>query len=409
MENTELGALIPRSEFLERQQRVAEEAAHRGLDGVVAWSKCGGTYDAYADAVYLANHYTAFPHIRDLEPHWSARGHAAVIIPVHGEATLVVDMADYRADLVIAPDVRYSNDVVGEVAAVLRDRGISQGRVGLSGVEFMSWKSFRDLSQHLPGVEFVPADDLLDRMRMLKSEAEIDMLRVSGRIGAQAFEAMMEAVTPGQTEADAVAAGVDVITRAGGALYTALVASGPHDAALVWSALPGYDSNRQLEVGEMFHVDMYAPICGGYLIDYSRSTVVGGRATVSQREVLDASVAAVEAVIEAIDDGATAGDLARAGEHFLDENGFRWTEQDAAARDTARNDLNFPAWGHGFGLTWEPPWLIEGDETPIVPGMCLAIERHVGRPGVGTAAFEQNVVVLESGPEVLSTAKIRWW
>jgi Xaa-Pro dipeptidase len=317
---------------------------------------------------------------------------------------------DYRDDLVVCPDVRYANDVIGAVAEVLRDRGSTTGMIGVSGSEFLSWAHYTDLKQRLPAAELTPADEVLDNARMIKSEAEFEMLRTSGRIGADAFEAMMSAVEPGKTEADAVAAAVDVITRAGGALYTALVASGPHDSALVWSALPGYDSSRPLQEGEIFHVDMYAPICGGYLIDYSRSTVVGGNPTEAQREVLEASVGAVDAVIAAIEPGATATDLARAGETFLDENGYRWSDASSATRDVARNDLNFPAWGHGFGLTWEPPWLIEGDTTPITPGMCLAIERHVGSPGVGTAAFEQNVIVHNDGAaEVLSTARVRWW
>lgn len=402
---TELGALIPREEFALRQQRVAEEARRRGLSGLIAWSKCGGTYDAYAAVVYLANHYSPFPHIRDLKPYWTARGHAAVIVPADGQATLVVDLADYRPDLVAASEVRYENDVIGGVAAVLREQGLATGRLGLAGVEFFSWASWRDLASRLPALELVPADDVLDDQRMVKSPAELEMVRQSGRVGARAFEAMMAAVHPGETEADAVAAAVDVITRAGGALYTALVASGPHDSALVWSPMPGYDAERQLERGEIFHVDLYAPICGGYLVDYSRSTVVGGDPTPAQREVLEASVAAVDAVIEAIEPGVTAGDIARAGERFLAREGYRSEETD----EVARNELNFPAWGHGFGLTWEPPWIIEGDPTEIMSGMCLAIERHVGRPGVGTAAFEQDVIVLESGPEIVSTARTRWW
>ncbi len=404
--SVQLGALIPREEFANRQGHVAMEAQRHGLDAVVAWSKGGGTYDAYADVAYLANYYTAFPHLRDLKPLWTGRGHAAVIVPAHGDAVLVLDTADYRPEVIAAPDVRFDNDVLGAVAGVLTDRGLATGRVGLAGWEFLSIGAYRDLASRLPALDLQPADDILDRARMIKSPAEIEMLRRSGSIGSQAFEAMMANVAPGRTEADAVAAGVDVLTRAGGALYTALVASGPHDAALVWNELPGYDAERPLERGEFFHVDMYGPACGGYLFDFARSTVVGGDASDAQRDLLEASVAAIDAVIAAIDGGATAADLARAGDGFLHREGF---SGDNREDDVARNDLNFPAWGHGFGLTWEPPYLMVGDQTPIVPGMCVAIERHLGRSGVGTVAFEQNVVVLDSGPELISTASSRWW
>jgi Xaa-Pro aminopeptidase len=403
---TAIGVLISQEEFRLRQQKVAESAKRRDLAGILCWSKCAGTYDGYGDAVYLANHYSYFPHIRDFKPHWTTHGHVPVIIPADGDPVVIVDLETFRDDLIAISDIRFYNDVVRGAAEALKERGMASERVGLSGSELLPIAARAELSKHLPTLELVEADEVVEDLRMIKSPAEIEMLRTTGRVGAEAFNAMMRAAIPGNTEADAVAAAVDIITRAGGALYQALVASGPNDGFAAWNPLPGYDASRQLEEGDFFHCDMYAPVCGGYLFDYSRSKVVGDTANQGQRDLLEVSVGSVHAVIDALEIGAPVGLAARAGDAFLKEQGY--SEQSGDGGVDAKKDL-FAAWGHGFGLTWERPWLIEDDETLVEQGMCLAVERFVSRPDVGTVAFEQNVVMLESGPEILSGATIRWW
>jgi Xaa-Pro aminopeptidase len=394
---SQLGSLIPREEFVKRQAAVAEAARQRGLDGVVCWSKCGGTYDAYSDAVYLANHYTVFPHLRDYHPHWAAHSHIAIVIPVDDDPLLVVDL-EHRADLLAVADVRCKPDVEQALVDGLRDRGLERARLGLSGTEYFALSSHRRIAAMLPRLTLVPVDDLMDDIRVIKSQAELEMLRASGRVSGEAFDAMMAAVAPGDTEADAVAAAVDVITRSGGALYSALVSSGPDNEFAVSNPLPGYDASRTLKDGELFHVDMYGPVYGGYLFDYSRSTVVGGHASDAQKDLLELSVKAVDTVVKTIKPGVTAEELAITGDQFLAENG-----------DADANLDIFSGWGHGLGLGWEPPWLIRGDTTKIAPGMCIAVERFVSEPGVGTVCFEQNVIVHEAGPEIISSGQIRWW
>jgi Xaa-Pro aminopeptidase len=96
-------------------------------------------------------------------------------------------------------------------------------RSGYLARSSFSRATYTDLKQRLPAAELTPADEVFDNAWMIKSEPELETLRTSGRIGADAFEAMMSAVEPGKTEADAVAAAVDAIMRAGGALYAALV------------------------------------------------------------------------------------------------------------------------------------------------------------------------------------------
>src|SRR5947207_6541386 len=154
-------------------QRVAEECARRGFDGLLAWSRGGGTVDSCGDVLYLANFSTPIPRHQNQRPLWMGRGYAAVYVPADGEPVLVVDLPDYRRDLVAVDDVRVGIDVPKTVARALVERGARAGRIGLAGGEIISWESQRTLEEALPAAEFVVADDILEALRMIKSEAEL--------------------------------------------------------------------------------------------------------------------------------------------------------------------------------------------------------------------------------------------
>ena len=59
-------------------------------------------------------------------------------------------------------------------------------------------------------------------------------------------------------------------------------------------------------------------------------------------------------------------------------------------------------WGHGLGLGWEPPWLGPACNERLEPGMCLAIERRAAVDGLGGAQYEDDVLVGDDGPELLT-------
>jgi Xaa-Pro aminopeptidase len=62
------------------------------------------------------------------------------------------------------------------------------------------------------------------------------------------------------------------------------------------------------------------------------------------------------------------------------------------------------AWGHGLGLGFEPPWIDVGSEVVVEEGMCFAIERRIGTPGVGGAQYEDSVLVGSGGADLLTPA-----
>ncbi|MFZ5631452.1 MAG: M24 family metallopeptidase [Bacillota bacterium] len=399
---------IPREEFIARQKKCAQMAKEKGLSGLLVWSKGGGTVDRYGDVLYLSNHYSSFPHIPDNPPAWAGRACSAVIIPAEGDPALLVEIPDYRRDLVAIGDVRYSINLPELAARTIKEKGMAGGKVGLVASETMLLGPYKLLLSHLPNVEFVAADDILTSMRVIKSPNEIKFMRKAGEVGSKILTAVMEAVEPGKTEAEVILEGLKVATLEGAATYDFPTASGPFNQFYCASSLPSWDTARKLKKGEIFHVDMYGAY-QGYYYDFSRTTIVGGEATAAQKEICEASKATCEEVIKAIRPGVTAEELAFVGMDFLKKIGYAGKEGHTASNVTAALAESFPSFGHSIGLGWEAPWLMPGDKTVIRAGMCLAIERAVGNDEVGTSAFEENLIVTESGAEVVSVTKKVWW
>src|SRR5687768_3430173 len=164
---------IPREEFAERRQRFGAMLRERGLDGALVWSKGGAALDLFGPVFYFSNHYTPFPQLADEPPSWAGRAHTGLVIGADGDATLISDIPDYRADLVAVNDVRVSLDVPGAAADVLSERGLGAGRVGLIARDTMLVGSYQRLVERLPEVEWVACEDLFAEIRMIKSPNEI--------------------------------------------------------------------------------------------------------------------------------------------------------------------------------------------------------------------------------------------
>ena len=395
-------AIAP-AEFRERQERARKAAAEAGLDGIVVYSRGGAFVDMHADVLYLTNHYSQQPYMPDHAGIGTARSHGVVVLPVDGPPVLVVDVPWWRSDLVVADDVRGSNDVTGRVGQALRDTGLLGRRVGLVGTGYMTAAAYLGLREAAGDTDLVVVDDLVERLRLVKSPAETELIRRSVAVGDRAVRAMMEAAVQGATEADAARAAVDVITPAGAVLYDAACASGARSHQFTWARLPSHDAVRPLERGDFFHVDCYGAY-GGYFWDFGRTRVIGDQPTDAQRDLLEATIEGVEHVCAAIRPGRTAGEVFAEGAAWMRANPVV-ASLPAGEADTE----GFPAVGHGIGLSWEAPWLMEGDRTVLEPGMYLAVELLLGHESVGGTMFEHNGIVTQDGFEVLTTCPARWW
>lgn len=385
---------VPSAEFTERRARAAAAAKAAGYAGLIVCSRGGGTVDRYANVLYLANFYSSFPFIPDVAGHWSARAHAFVVLPVDGAPILITDMP-VKPEEVRVTDVRTGDDVVAELARAVTDRGLAESTLGVAGADALPWTTAQAIQGALPEARLEPADALLDRLRMIKSPAEIRLLRKASEIGGRAIDGMMEKAVAGASHGEIMGEGLRLLAAEGAMLYNNFIGSGRggNDPRATYADFPTWSSEARIEDGDWFHIGA-SGVWRGYYFDHSRSKPIGNP-TAPQVEAFEAAIAAVEASIARVRPGVTAGEVAEAGFARLVELGF-----------STKSDFN--GMGHGVGMGWDLPWLVPGDATELEPDMVLCVERSVEKQGY-VGDFEQTVLVTATGSELLTHARKRRW
>ena len=396
---------LNKEEVQQRCKVCQAEVNKKGLNGVMVWSRGGGTWDRYAGCGYLANHYQQRCYLPDQAPLWTGRSHCVLMIPKVGDPVLCVTTLEYRRDLVTVEDVRYSTDFFGLVADTAKELGMDVGEVGLMYGDTLTWKIGTEVSARLPEMKWVPCDDIMEEMRMVKSPMEIGVIRKACEIGSEAMNIIMRGVEEGKTEAQILGPAMDYIVSCGGALYFVVANHGENSTPVHSIDFPGYDNTRPVKNGELFKVDMIL-VYEGYICDFGRSTVVGGKADPVKKQMLETVTNACEHVMAHVRPGITIRELCEIGDKYLEEHGVTLSAQQD---DPDKVYAAFPPhWGHGIGMTWERPWFIHEETMELKPGMYVAVEKALYKEGVGTITYEQNLIVTETGSETLTTTQKLW-
>ena len=376
---------IARSEYEERRKRLAVEARAQNLDGVVVWAREGTAADRAGYAIYLANYYTKFfPGLDDCVPHFAALGHAAVVVPAEGNATLVVDMHYhyYPAERVSEAIDRVVHDtnVVRGVVSALADQGLIRGRLGLIGSQIISAKHFQALKDALPSVEWRIVDDLLIDHMQVKSEAEWRIIRHGCQAVNEVTDDILAAAVPGISE-------FDLMQRAARQLAE-------RDCELWWLRPAG---PRRLENGQIYFMSVVG-WCQGYFFDIARNKIVGAKAGAQPNPTLEALNQFILRQAAELKPGRTGAEAAEFGlRYFIDDlKAVTRMEIEAGAL------CPFPAFGHGLGLNYGRPYIREGESMVLQPGMYLAIEANYADPVLGMAEAEVDVEITAEGPKILT-------
>ena len=229
-----------------------------------------------------------------------------------------------------------------------------------------------------------PTRGLVEELRMVKTEQEIELLRKVAQIAGRAFDRVRAAVRPGLRERDVAFLLEQTFHELGadGPAFETIVAAGER------GALPhGRASDRVLEHGDLVVVDFGAR-AGGYNSDTTRTIVVGEPSREQCR------------LIEAVR-------LAQAESMTLMRPGVAADAVDRKAREVLASETNAfqHGLGHGIGLlVHERPFLSPSDQTLLQAGMVITNEPGIYVPGWGGVRLEQMVLITDSGPQVLSPA-----
>lgn len=272
----------------------------------------------------------------------------------------------------------------GAFRAALQELELTEQVVGIDALTMRAGEYLALLAE-APELQVRRAERELMRLRALKEPAEIAALREAVALSERALAGLLPELEVGQSERE-IAERLSELLRAQGSegdAFPALVQSGPN------SALPhGSPSARQLGEGEPLLLD-YGGIKGGYPADITRTYALG----VPQGElarIFEVVSAANRAAIAATRPGAEMQEVDRAARRVIEAAGY-------GKYFTHRT-------GHGLGLEVHEsiPQLAEGVREVLEPGMIATIEPGVYIPGFGGVRLEDDVVVTETGCEVLT-------
>lgn len=361
-----------KSMYTERLKKVKEELRKKGLDALIVTS--------WENLYYLLGvlplhsiERLFYPTMPLLIP--SEDGKEEIFCPFTSFAKTTHEEHEYIRD--VRPHSGKFPHIAKIVSQILEEWKLSSGNIGLE-YKYVS-TFFGDLiREKMPTATFKDCSDLVERIRMVKSEEEKTYCIKACEITNKVLESAEDFLRAGKTEMDIARE----ITRrlieygADGASFHPQVFSG------VRGLLASITSsrNKKIQNGEVILLDFGAAY-NGYRCDTTRPFVIG-RSTKEQREVAKAIRCIVEGTVKSIHPGIKALDVHDVAVSKFSEQGYPCFEDGT---------------GHSMGLqTWEPPFLTSTDQTVLQPNMFLAIEHTIHKSTYGMR-FEENVFVTETG------------
>jgi Xaa-Pro aminopeptidase len=359
-------------------------------------------------ALYLTNptrilYATGFSHISTERP-------LALVIPQEGsifmmgphlEEDHVKQDSNFIEEFFSYPDYPGTTHPIRHFVKVLRKKGLTGSKIATDSVEGAAggWgyrgPSLQDLLQQS---KLVDGRDLVDSLRLVKSEQEIRLLRESARWAEKAHDILIENILPGAHDAlIGMRASFEALTRMMrklGARYHQLkwglspVVVGCRGQVGPGSAVPhAVFSKRKIRRGDVLVTEAGVEV-GGYTSELER-TVVVGRIGRKEEKYFDAMLRAQDAALGSFKAGTSCFQVDAAARKAVEGLGLA---------GNLRHHV-----GHGIGIDGhEPPWLDPGDRTIMKTGMVFSCEPGLYVPGFAGFRHSDTIEITKRGMEFIT-------
>jgi Xaa-Pro dipeptidase len=384
LEQTGIG--ISAADLQDRRERLLEHVKAAGQSGYVLF---GADYIRYFTGLnFLSNE-------RPVIVAQALGGEPAVFVPEF-EVERVRAEASFERVEAYQEYPGPEHPMIG-LARLLKDLGIA-GEIGADndgypGILGYAGPSLTEVSR----ATVAPLSTFIERMMRIKSEAEIALIRESGRWCGYAHKLLQEYSVPGATEAEASwrashEATLAMIAEIGGDFGQQGSGDGVKAGyrgqiglRSAWAHAVAH--TIEFKPGDVLVSETGAPIFG-YNAELERAMVIGPPSD-EVRRLFEHTVAIQQVAFKALRPGVTCADVDGAVMRHLEEHGLReyWRQHT----------------GHGIGLrNHEAPFLDVGDFTPVEAGMVFTIEPGLYHPQVGGFRHSDTVVVTPDGIELLT-------
>lgn len=373
-------------ELAGRRARACAGIQARGLDGLLVFKQ---------ESLYWLTGFDTFGYVY----------FQCLYLAADGRMTLLTRAPDLRQARFtsVVEDVRIWVDREGvqpvdDLKPILEEHGARGGRIGVEWHAYglTAREGFR-LKEGLDGwCATEDASDLVSRLRLVKSPAELDYVRMAAQLADRSYDAAVALAAPGAYEGDILAEMQGVVFRGGGddPANETIIGSGP--GALMCRYFTG---RRHLDADDQLTLE-FAGVYRHYHAALMR-TIRIGRPPPAQVAMHDAALESLAAAKHALIPGRPIGDVFDAHARALDEHGFRHARMNAC--------------GYALGATYAPNWMdfpegsmfFHGNPTVAEPDMVFFIHIILFDSDTGLAMTSgQTVFVTDTGCEPLTKAPL---
>lgn len=267
--------------------------------------------------------------------------------------------------------------------SALADLDVAGKTIGVEGLRLRFFEG-EILRQYAPDARVMAADEALAALRLIKDEAEIQAIRQAIAISEQALTLTLAEVETRQSERE-IAARLETHLRdlgADGLAFNTILHAGANTALPHMGPL-----DYRIQPGDPLLVDFGATY-QGYCADITR-TVFWGEPTPAAHQFYEVVRRANAVGRAAAKSGVTAGSVDRAARAVLIEAGYERLIRHRT--------------GHGLGLeSHEAPYLVDGNEQVLEPGMVVTIEPGIYEMEVLGVRIEDDLLITADGAESLT-------
>jgi Xaa-Pro dipeptidase len=324
---------------------------------------------------------------------WPSERLLGVVIPQKGRPVVVCpgfEEGRFREQLRFPAEIRVWQEDESPTklaAAALADRGLRTGRMGVE--EATMFKFYDHFRQAAPGFEFVSGDAVTIPCRGVKSEHELELMRLACEATCDVYRTVFASVHEGITQGE-----ISKLVESGfakmGLRGDALVLTGAS------AALPhGTVKPQSLREGDVILIDGGCKV-EGYSSDVTR-TGIYGKPSEKIQKTYEIVRKAQDAALNAARKSRLSGTVDDAARRVITSAGYGPDYKYFTHR-----------LGHGIGLDGhEHPYLVRGSKTILQPGMTFSDEPGVYLPGEFGLRCEDLMVIAEDGPAQLLTPRFQ--
>ncbi|PWW26112.1 Xaa-Pro dipeptidase [Cytobacillus oceanisediminis] len=250
--------------------------------------------------------------------------------------------------------------------------------------EHMNVERYEAISNLFSGAAFVSAEEKLRKLRMVKDEKELEIIREACSLADFAIETGCAEIQEGKTELEVLAAVEYALKKKGvnEMSFSTMVLTGANGASP--HGTPGM---TKIQKGDLVLFDL-GVVWNGYCSDITR-TVAYGDINDKQKEIYDTVLKAQLAAVEASKPGAPCSEIDLTARNLISEAGY--------------GDYFPHRLGHGLGVSvHEYPSLTETNSLLLEEGMVFTIEPGIYVPGVAGVRIEDDLAVTADGVEILT-------